>query len=223
MTTVQADREYGPIVARLREVPRPRPILDPARERSLTERQRDVLDHLGVLFETGFADVTMATLAQRLNCSLRTLYALAPSRDELVLMVVDRHLRSIGRASFAAMSTETTPLETLRAYLHAVTVALMGTSEAFARDLDSVPAVNRLIVDHNEYLYAVTRRLLELAVEQGEVPPVDVPAFAQVMAGLGWGFTRPGVELRLDSSAKEAADAVVDVIIRGLRTPAAPA
>jgi hypothetical protein len=102
-------------------------------------------------------------------------------------------------------------------------VALMLTSEEFARDLDSVPAVNRLIVDHNEYLYAVTRRLLELAVEQGEVPPVDVPAFAQVMAGLGWGFTRPGVELRLDSSAKEAADAVVDVIIRGLRTPAAPA
>lgn len=218
--TAVAGMDTGTIAARLREVPRPRPILDPARERALTERQRDVLDHLGVLFEAGFADVTMATLAQRLNCSLRTLYALAPSRDELVLMVVDRHLRRIGRMAFDTIADEASPLETLRAYLHAVTVALMFTSDEFARDLESVPAVNRLIVDHNGYLYAVTRRLLELAVEQGEVPPMDISAFAQVMAGLGWEFTRRDIEPQLESSPKEAADAVVDAIIRGLRATA---
>lgn len=215
--TASTDTGARPITEVLREVPRPRPILEPAREFALTERQREVLDHLGVMFEAGFADLTMATLAKRLNCSLRTLYVLAPSRDELVLMVVDRRLRRIGRAARDAVQPEMGPLETLRAYLHAVTVSLMGTSDEFARDLAAVPAVNRLIVDHNEYVFAITRRLLELAVEQGEIAPVDIPAFARVMAGLGWGLTRPEVKPLLASSPKEAADALVDVVIRGLR------
>ena len=51
------------------------------------------------LFAGGFATLTMAELAARLNCSLRTLYALAPSRDELVLVVVDRNLWRVGRAA----------------------------------------------------------------------------------------------------------------------------
>jgi AcrR family transcriptional regulator len=110
----------------------------------------------------------------------------------------------------------------LRAYLHAVTVSLMGTSDEFARDLAAVPAVNRLIVDHNEYVFAITRRLLELAVEQGEIPPIDIPAFARVMAGLGWGLTRPEAKSLLASSPKAAADSLVDVIIRGLRSSPAP-
>jgi AcrR family transcriptional regulator len=218
MTAMRAGVVERPIVEVLREVPRPRPILDPARERSLTDRQREVLDHLGVLFETGFADLTMATLAKRLNCSLRTLYVLAPSRDELVLMVVDRRLRSIGRAARAAVSDDMSPLETLRSYLHVVTVSLMGTSDAFARDLESVPSVNRLIDDHNDYVFSIACRLLELAVEQGEIPPMDIPALARVMAGLGWGLTRPAIKPLLATSPKEAADSIVDVIIRGLRS-----
>jgi AcrR family transcriptional regulator len=221
MTAAPTDVAVRPLTEVLREVPRPRPIFDPSRERALTERQREVLDHLGVMFETGFADLTMATLAKRLNCSLRTLYVLAPSRDELVLMVVDRRLREIGRAARDAVHTDMTPLETLRAYLHAVTVSLMGSSDEFARDLQAVPAVNRLIVEHNDYVFAITRRLLELAVEQGEITPVDIPALARVMAGLGWALTRPEVKPMLATSPKEAADSLVDVIIRGLRSVSA--
>ena len=71
---------------RLRAVRRPRPVLGRGRERALTDRQRELLDHMEHLFASGFADLTMAGLAARLNCSLRTLYALAPSRDELVLI-----------------------------------------------------------------------------------------------------------------------------------------
>jgi AcrR family transcriptional regulator len=74
---------------RLRSVRRPRPLLGRQRERELTDRQREILDEMEDLVAGGFADLTMAELAARLNCSLRTLYALAPSRDELVLIVID--------------------------------------------------------------------------------------------------------------------------------------
>jgi AcrR family transcriptional regulator len=204
---------------RLRAVPRPRPVLGRRRERELTARQRQLLDELGTMFDEGFAQLTMAELAARLNCSLRTLYALAPSRDELVLVVVDRALWRVGRAAREAIGPDMAALDAVRAYLRAATVAVSGMTEAFSRDLDAVPAAQQLSDEHDEYLFAVTRTLLDLAVEQGEVADVDVAAVARVLAGLGRFLARPEVIPTLRSSPKEAADEVVDLVLRGLRPP----
>ena len=57
---------------RLRAVAAPPPVLARDREAALTARQREILDELGRIFDKGFVDVTMAELAARLNCSLRT-------------------------------------------------------------------------------------------------------------------------------------------------------
>lgn len=212
-----ADR--GGTESRIREVPAPLPVLDRDRERQLTERQSQILDQLETMFDQGFAELTMAELAAGLNCSLRTLYSLAASRDELVLMVVDRNLWRIGRTARDAIIPGLTPLDAVRVYLRAATVAVSGTTEAFARDLAAVPAARRLSLGHNEYLFNITRTLLDLAVEQGDISDVDTSAVGRVMAGLGSYFTRPDIIPTLRSSPKSAADTVVDLILRGLQTP----
>jgi AcrR family transcriptional regulator len=214
-STLLADDD---VQRRLEAVPRPRPRLTRQRERELTERQRELLDELEALVAGGFAELTMADLASRLSCSLRTLYALAPSRDELVLLVVDRSLWRIGRAAREAIAVPVAPLDAIRAYLDAANIAVSGWSAAFARDLAAVPAAQQLEDAHNEYLFAVTRTLLDLAVERGEVRPVDTGAVARVLAGLGRFFSRPEVIPTLRSSPKAAADDVVDLILGGLRT-----
>jgi len=122
-------------------VPAPRPLLPPEAERRLTPRQREILDELEAInLEEGFGDLTMAEIAKRVNCSLRTLYGLAPRKDELVLMIVDRRLHRIGRAAMAAIEPEMDPLQALRAYLHAATTALGPTTESLARELPAQPA-----------------------------------------------------------------------------------
>jgi AcrR family transcriptional regulator len=201
---------------RLQAVRRPRPVLGRERERALTDRQRELLDQMEHLFANGFADLTMAGLAARLNCSLRTLYALAPSRDELVLVVVDRSLWRTGRVAREATAQDLAPLDAVRAYLEAATVAVSGWTEAFARDLAAVPAARELAGEHNEYLFAVTRTLLDLGVERRDIPDVDTAAVARVLAGLGGFFSRPDVIPTLRSSPKAAADGVVDLVLRGL-------
>jgi AcrR family transcriptional regulator len=206
--------------SRIRAVPAPVPVLDRARERALTERQRDILDELSTMFDDGFATLTMAELASRLNCSLRTLYALAPSRDELVLMVVDRHLWRVGRAARAAIGPGLAPLDALRTYLHAAMKAISGWTEPFAQDLGAVPAARQLGAGHDEYLRNVTKTLLDYAVERGDVRPFDTAAVALVLAGLGRELTGPDVYATLDSSPGEAAGALVDIILAGLRAPA---
>lgn len=213
-----AVRERSPVEQRIRSVPAPRPLLPRDREEALTARQREILDQLGHIVEGGWADLTMAELAARLNCSLRTLYELAPTRDDLVLTVVDRSLWRVGHTATSSVSSaEATALDAVRAYLRAATVAVANVSPAFARDLAATPAAQRLEDAHNDYLVAVTRALLDLAVERGEIEPVDTAAMARTMAGLGRDLSRAEVMATLRSSPKDAADSIVDVILTGLR------
>jgi AcrR family transcriptional regulator len=205
---------------RLRAVPAPRPVLDHDREALLTGRQREILDQLGTLFDDGFIDLTMADIAASVGCSLRTLYDLAPSRDELVLTVIDRNLRRIGRRAISAVQPDLDPLAVIRSYLMAANLAVAATTPAFARDQAATPATHRLVTAHSDYLVAITRTLLDLAVERGSIAPTDTAAVARVVAGLGAMFALPENLETIDSTPKEAADAMVDVILRGLTTGA---
>jgi AcrR family transcriptional regulator len=211
--------ERSEVTARIRSVTPPLALMPPEREEALTQRQRELLDELTQLFEHGWADLTMADLAARMNCSLRTLYELAPTRDELVLTVVDRNLWRIGqRATASVTAPDIAPLDAIQSYLRAATVAVAAVSPAFARDLAAMPAAQALEDAHNDYLVAVTRALLDLAVEQGSIGSVDTAAVARTMAGLGRDLSRPEVMATLGSSPKDAADGIVDVVLRGLRS-----
>src|SRR5690606_26257834 len=96
----------------------PRPLLTPGSERELTDRQRQVIETLETLVvRGGLAEQTMAQIAAAANCSLRTLYGIARSKDELLLTIVDRRLQRIGRAAIAAINPAMQPLEALRVYL----------------------------------------------------------------------------------------------------------
>jgi AcrR family transcriptional regulator len=195
----------------------PKPLLAAEAENRLTPRQREVLGALEKLVvRGGFAELTMAQIASRVNCSLRTLYEISPSKDELILTVVDRRLHRIGRTAIASMDASLTPLAALRAYLQAANEAVQPTTTAFARDFAGVPGAKRLLDAHESYVIAVTRSLLERAQEAGEIRPVDTAAVAHVLGGLGREFSRREAAQAGNGSAKESADAVAEILLRGL-------
>ena len=202
----------------LKDIRPPKLVLSKQKETELSERQQNLLSGLGKLFNEGFAHLTMAEIAKSLNCSLRTLYSLAPSKEQLVLIVIERNLWSKGRTAMAAISPNMQPLKAIRTYLQAANMAAAKTTEAFAQDLQKMPAAQKLIEDHNSYLIAITHRLLDIAVEKGEIGEVDTAAIARLMAGIGRDFSRPGVIGSLRSSPKEAADEALDLILAGLAT-----
>jgi AcrR family transcriptional regulator len=195
----------------------PRPLLPPETEKKLTERQRQVLDALEQLVAgEELAELTMADIAAEVNCSLRTLYGIAPSKDELVLTVVDRRLHRIGRKAIAALDASLSPLEAVRAYLQAANEAVQPTTLAFARDFADLRGAKRLLDSHEDYLIAVTRSLLDRAVAEGQIEPVDTAAIAHVLGGLGREFARAGVAESIRSTPKKTADSVTEVVLRGL-------
>jgi len=196
----------------------PRPLLDPASESRLTARQRQVLEELEeILAVDRLGSLTMAEIAARLNCSLRTLYGISPSKEELVLAVVDRRLRRIGRAAMEPLRSSMSPLEALRAYLRAVNEAVQPAAVAYARELAGIPGADRLLDAHEGYVVAVARSLLDRAVQEGEIPRVDTAAVAHVLGRLGREFARPDLADIAGPSPKATADALADIILRGLR------
>ena len=195
----------------------PRPLLSPEAERQLGTRQLQLLDELEEkLLGEGLAGLTMAEIAAFLGCSLRTLYGIAPGKDELLLMVVDRRLRCIGRAAIEALKPSLRPLDALRKYLQAANEAVQPEVLALSAHLVKVKGAERLFGSHESYLTAVTQSLLDQAVAEGEIAPVDTASVAHVLASLGREFAQPEVAEAAQASPKETADAISDVILRGL-------
>lgn len=195
----------------------PKPLLSPETERRLTARQKELLDHLEELVtRKGVAERTMADIAAAVNCSLRTLYAIAPSKEELVLAIVDRRLRRVGRTAIESLDASLSGLEALRIYLHEANQAVQPEAIAFAAELATLPGAMRLLDAHEGYVIAVAQSLLDRAVSGGEISPVDTASLAHVLGGLGREFARAEVAEALSASPKATADAITDIILRGL-------
>ena len=196
----------------------PKPLLSPETDRRLTTRQRQVLDALEALVaKEGLAELTMAEIAAQVNCSLRTLYGIAPSKEELVLTVVDRRLHRIGRRAIATLDASLSPLEALRAYLQVVNEAVQPETVSVSREFANVPGAGRLLDAHEGYVIAVTKSLLDRAVAEEQIPPVDTAALAHVLGGLGREFARPDLANGgLSAAPKQSADAITEIILRGL-------
>ncbi len=215
MTAAEAD--VGKQRLRFPGVRAPKPLLAPETERLLTARQRELLDVLeSHVAAEKFADLTMAEIAAQVNCSLRTLYGISPSKDELVLTIVDRCLRRIGRAAIESLDATMPPLEALRAYLRAAHQAVQPATATFARDFAKLPGAKRLLDAHQGYVMAVTQSLLDRAVAEGQSEPVDTASLAHVLGSLGREFGRPEVAEVAAASPKATADAITDIILRGL-------
>ena len=125
----------------------------------------------------------------------------------------------IGRRAIQALDAALSPLDALRAYLRAANEAVQPTAVAFSRDFADVPGAQRLLDAHEAYVIAVTQSLLERALEEGQIRPVDTAAVAHVLGGLGREFARPEVAALASDSPKATADAVSEVLLRGLAQP----
>lgn len=203
--------------ARFPGVRAPKPLLSTEAERQLTVRQRELLDQLEAhIAEDGMTERTMAEVAAHMNCSLRTLYGIAASKDELLRMVVDRKMRAIGRKALDALDENMTPLQMLRMYLATTNEAVTPTTQRLSGALSGVAGAAHLFGGHADYVVNMTQHLLERAVEVGEIEPVDTIAVAHVLGGLGTEFSRPDVAEQMGEGPKPTADAIAEIILRGL-------
>lgn len=215
--TNAAAARLEPRKPRFPNVRAPKRRLSASFERALTTRQLEILDTLDEsVLGGGFADLTMAEIARKMTCSLRTLYGIAPSKEELVLAVADRHLHRIGREAIEALELDEPPLSRLRNYLRATNLALQPTTVIFSMDFNKMSGARQLADAHADYIVAITRALLDEAVEEKEIEPVDTGALAVVLGRLGREFARPEHAKVIQDSVRRTADSIAEIILDGL-------
>lgn len=190
----------------------PRPLLPRSAEARLGPRQREVLDAIEAIFvERGFASFTISDLAGQVGCSRRTIYELAPSKDQLVLMVLDRLLHQKGRRALDAIDLDAPIAEQVRSYLAGGVE--FGWAHRFSDDLaDDAPA-RRLVDHHYRFVMTVVQRLLDLGVARGELRPVDTEITAATLTGASLFISEPDMLDRFAMPSPDVVAQIVDLIV----------
>lgn len=197
---------------------RPRPLLSQRAEQKLGARHREVLDQLENLFlQEGFSGFSVRELAAHVGCSRRTLYELAPSKDELVLIVFDRFLHRVGRAALDAIDTSALCGEQIRSYFVGG-MELQRITLVFGEDLADEPAARRLFDRHYSYVMAVVEELVARGIERGEFRPVTPAVVAGMLAAGAQLFNQPDVLAQNHLELAAATDELLELVIRALRS-----
>lgn len=141
-------------------------------------------DELLTLFlAEGFSHFTVDEVAARLGCSKRTLYSLAPSKDELAASAVRRFFARATESVEAAVAGVRSPERRVTAYLEAIADALAPASREFLTDVTRTPAT-RTVYEQNTAVAATRmRELLADGARTGAFRRVRTDFVAEVVTG----------------------------------------
>lgn len=193
----------------------PRPLLSRRAEAALGARHRSVLDGLEALLRDGeLTSLTIGEMAARLECSRRTLYELAPSKDQLILLVLDRVLHRIGEAAIAAVDFGAPAAVQLRQFTTAGIGYVFRSSEA--HDLDEVAGARRLRDTHHRFAATLIERIVAGGIDRGELRRVDASVAASVILASAVHLASPDVLDDLGMSLEDALVEMLDVVLGGL-------
>lgn len=193
----------------------PRPLLSRSAEARLGQRHHEVLEQLEQVFlDRGFAGLTITDLAAAAGCSRRTLYELAPSKDQLVLLVIDRFLHKKGRSALESIDPAA-PFDTqLRSYLEGGVT--FSWKAKFADDLADDAAARRLVDHHYRFVMRVVERMVTMGIEAGEFRPVNPAIVAATVTGAALYIDEPAINEMLGDDVAVTLAQILDLVLPSL-------
>ncbi len=196
--------------------------VDPAPSR-FSARQEQVLDVVEAVFlREGIRAVRMGQLADEASCSRSTLYEIAPSREELLLLVLDRMMRRITRRGAVAIARTDDPVEQIRAMMTSGALDFAELGPHFLAAVREHPPA-RLLFDR--WLTAglhVLESLIDDAVRTQAFRPVNATVIAEAICAVVIRFTDPDFARTTNISSDTGLAQLVGVLLDGLRAPRHP-
>ena len=183
----------------------------------LTKKHKEIIGTLEKMLEKGIPELTMSELASKLKISLRTLYEIAPSKDQLITMTVDNILKKLGKSALEQVSKIESPIDKLDTYLSIVNQAVGPKFDAYIKGLEKINGSSEMIDYHEAFITKYTEKLLIEAISANEIQKIDPNAFAILLGGIGREFAKSKNRSSINESPEKSANSVTKVILKGIR------
>lgn len=184
---------------------------------TLSKRGCELLDALeDMVLREGFADLGVSEIATRLSCSKRTLYELAPSKRELVLLVLQRFFARIRRDAANACEHASDAQQRIYAYLQAGVRAAENLSATTVTDIHRWPPARAIWQDHVRLRVEGLSKLIDSGTRAGvfrEIPPAFV---AEVVFASINRLREPDFYESTDLTISEAFDELYSMLLAAL-------
>ena len=182
-----------------------------------TKRHYEIIDALEELLEQGVPELTMSEIAKKLKISLRTLYEIAPSRDQLILMTMDNILKKLGKYAMDSVSEIDSPIKKLEKYLFIVNQAVGPKFDRFLKDMEKINGSKKTADYHENFIKSYITKLLEEAIAKKEIKSVDVKALSILLGGIGREFFKEDNKKSIDLTPEESANSITRIILNGIK------
>ena len=183
----------------------------------LGKRHLEVMDELESMLDKGKSFLTMSDLAKQLKISLRTLYEIAPSKEELIVTTVDRVLKKHGKIAIDAMNAHSSPIKKLESFLTVANQAVGPRFERFTLSLSSLNSSKAMVDYHEQYITDLIKNLLDEARIKNEIKEIDTQATALLLGGLGRYFQSKKLLKDLHQTPEETSNFLTKIIIDGIK------
>lgn len=183
-----------------------------------TRRQVELLGQLVTLMSAeGFADFTLDDLAARLRCSKTTLYALAPTKHELVVQVVTEYFRGAAPAIQPRVDAAGEPAAKVEAYLLGVADYLAPLSRAFLDDMAAFAPTAAVYRRNTAIAAEYIRELIADGIASGAFRAVRADFVAEVVVIAMHEIRNGEMFARLEMSDAEAYAELASLVLHSLR------
>ncbi len=180
-------------------------------------RERIVAAAIALYFDHGL-QFTMQDVAEAMHVSKKTIYTVYPSKEALLLDMVDSLFSSIHRRKQEVIDTACPIAERVQA-------VIIAMPEEYAaldfRQLDVLdekyPAVARRVRQHLETGWEPTIALLEAGMAQGQIRRVSIPVLRRMISASIESLLAGQATEETGISYGETLRAMIDIIMNGIR------
>jgi AcrR family transcriptional regulator len=184
---------------------------------SLGKRHVEVMDELESMLDQGESFSTMSELAKTLKISLRTLYEIAPSKEELIVTTVDRVLKKHGKIAMDAIKDHPSPIKKLERFLVVANQAVGPRFEKFTSSLSNLSTSKPMVDYHEQFITSFIKSLLDEAKTKNEIKDIDTQATAILLGGLGRYFQTKKLLKNLKQTPEKTSNFLTEIIISGIK------
>jgi AcrR family transcriptional regulator len=187
-------------------------------ERRLTSRQTQLRDALvDLVLAQGFSHLTMDDFAAQLNCSKRTLYALAASKEQIAVLAVRQFFKRATEQVEAAIARTRAPANRVTRYLEAVAEELRPASRAFRDDLANFRPATEIYEQNTLTAARRVRELIDEGTKAGAFRRVHAAFVGEVVTATMRRITSGEIAAATGVSDAEAYSELAQLVVAAIR------